>query len=189
MAFWSDTQVADPKRQHRWIVDISAPEVSQYISYVCKSVAKPKITIGEAEHKFINHTFYYPGGVTYDPVTITLVDPANPHSSQALYDLLQISGYRLPDTIQETSVNNSDVSTISKRKGVGALLGCSVSQMDGNGKEIEKITFENAWIKSVDFGGDLNYENEGLVELSLEIRFDFFKLETFAPSGIEPRNS
>ena len=55
--------------------------------------------------------------------------------------------------------------------------------MDGNGKEIEKITFENAWIKSVDFGGDLSYENEGLVEISLELRFDFFNLETFPPSS------
>ena len=47
MAFWSDTQVADPKRQHRWLIDINAPEVSGYISYICKSVAKPKITVEE----------------------------------------------------------------------------------------------------------------------------------------------
>lgn len=185
MAFWSDTQVADPKRQHRWLIDINAPEVSGYISYICKSVAKPKITVGETEHKFINHTFYYPGGVTYEPITITMVDPANPHSSQALYDLLQVSGYRLPDTIQNISANSSDVSTISKRKGVGALLGCQISQMNGDGQLIERITLNNAWIKSVDFGGDLSYENEGLVEISLELRFDFFNLETFLPD-LEP---
>jgi len=191
MAFWSDTQVADPKRQHRWIVNINAQEIGGYISYICKSVAKPKITVGETEHKFINHTFYYPGGVTYEPITITMVDPANPHASQALYDLLQISGYRLPDTIQNTNVN-PEVSTISKRKGVGALIGCSISQMNGDGQLIEKIELENAWIKSVDFGGDLSYENEDLVEISLELRFDYFKLQTFYPDlGTNPseRNS
>jgi hypothetical protein len=183
MPFWSDTQVADPKRQHRWIVNIGAEEISNDISWMCKSVAKPKVTVGETEHKFINHTFYYPGGVTYEPITITLVDPANPHSSQALYDLLQISGYRLPDTITNTNPGSDHVSTISKRKGVQALRSVKISQMDGDGTVIEEITLENAWIKSVDFGGDLSYENEDLVEVSLELRFDFFQLKTFPPSS------
>lgn len=193
MAFWSDTQVADPKRQHRWIVDISAPEVKGYIQYVCKSVAKPKMTVGETEHKFINHTFYYPGGVTYEPITITMVDPANPSSTQALYDLIQVSGYRLPNQIQNFSPQdgpgNLDVSTISKRKGVGALLGCKISQMNGDGQLIEEITLNNAWIKSVDFGGDLSYENEDLVEISLELRFDFFTINTIYPDLNSSPNS
>jgi len=182
MAFWSDTTTADPKRQHRWLVDIGAPEVSGYISYICKSVAKPKMTVGEAEHKFINHTFYYPGGVTYDPITITLVDPANPSSTQALYRLLQIAGYRPPDTITNWSAGNPDVSTISKRTGVGALVNTKISQINGDGQIIEEIVLENAWIKSVDFGSDLSYENEGLVEISLEIRFDYFNLTSFEPT-------
>lgn len=188
MAFWSDATVSDPKRQHRWLVSIGAQELSSYISYVCKAVAKPKMTVGEAEHKFINHTFYYPGGVTYDPITITLVDPANPSSTQALYDLIQVSGYRLPDTILDTNPGaapngvNPDVSTISKSKGVKALERVTITQMDGDGRTIEEIELRNAWIKSVDFGGDLNYENENLVQISLELRFDFFNITT--PSSL-----
>ena len=194
MAFWSDATISDPKRQHRWLVSIGAPELSSYISYVCKAVAKPKMTVGEAEHKFINHTFYYPGGVTYDPITLTLVDPANPSSTQALYDLIQVSGYRLPDNIinanpgASPSGQNADVSTISKSKGVKALTSVVITQMDGDGNTVEEITLKNAWIKSVDFGGDLNYENEGLVEISLELRFDWFNMVT--PSnllGYDPR--
>lgn len=185
MPFWSDATQADPKRQHRWLINIGAPELSSFITYVCKSVAKPKVTVGETEHKFINHTFYYPGGVTYDPITITLVDPANPHSSQALYDLLQVSGYTLPGNITEATISpgQKDMSTISKRQAIGALQSCYISQLDGLGNEIEKLTLNQAWIKSVDFGGDLNYENEGLVELSLELRFDSFDLQTFGPFG------
>jgi len=183
MAFWSDSQTSDPKRQHRWLVTISADELSSYISYVCKAVAKPKMTIGEAEHKFINHTFYYPGGVTYDPITLTLVDPSNPSSTQALYDLIQVSGYRLPDNVINTSAPtagapNPDVSTISKSEAVKALRRVVITQMNGDGEMIEEITLQNAWIKSVDFGGDLNYENEGLVEISLELRFDWFNIIT-----------
>jgi len=188
MAFWSDATISDPKRQHRWLMSISAPELSSYISYVCKAVAKPKMTIGEAEHKFINHTFYYPGGVTYDPITLTLVDPSNPSSTQALYDLIQVSGYRLPDNIINTSAPstaapNADVSTISKAEAVKALGNVVITQMNGDGELIEEITLKNAWIKSVDFGGDLNYENEGLVEISLELRFDWFNIVT--PEGLK----
>jgi len=187
MAFWSDATISDPKRQHRWLVSIGAPELSSYISYVCKAVAKPKMTVGEAEHKFINHTFYYPGGVTYDPITLTLVDPSNPSSTQALYDLIQVSGYRLPDNIinvaaPTAAAPNADISTISKSKAVKALGNVVITQMNGDGEMIEEITLKNSWIKSVDFGGDLNYENEGLVEISLELRFDWFNI--FTPEGL-----
>jgi len=186
MAFWSETQTADPKRQHRWLVQIADPlnNVGRFITWSAKSVQKPKMTIGEAEHKFINHTFYYPGGVTYDPITLTLVDPANPHATEALYTLIRASGYRLPGDIQQANIaaDQPDVSTISKRKGVAQLGSVIIQQLNGDGNEVEKITLRNAWIKSVDFGGDLNYENEGLVEISLELRFDWFDLEVFQPS-------
>ena len=181
MAFWSETSTSDPLRQHRWLVSIGAPEVSDYISYVCKSVAKPKMTVGETEHKFINHTFYYPGGVTYDPITITLVDPTSPSSTQALYRLLQVSGYRPPDQILDWNPGSTDVSTISKRTGVGALINAKISQLNGDGSVVETLELNNAWIKSVDFGGNLSYENEGLVEIALELRFDWFTLTTTEP--------
>jgi len=181
MPFWSDATIADPKRQHRWLVDISAPELSDFIQYTCKKVNKPKMTVGEAEHKFINHTFYYPGGVTYDPITITMVDPANPHATQALYDLIQVAGYRLPSNITNIAMNEPDISTISKRKSVGALGSCIISQMDGNGNMIERIDLKNPWIKSIDYGGELSYESEGLIEIAMEIRFDWFELTTLPP--------
>jgi len=181
MPFWSIATNADPKRQHRWLVDITAPELAPMISYVCKKVNKPKMTIGEAEHKFINHTFYYPGGVTYDPISITLVDPANPHSTQALYDLIQVAGYRRPDDITAANIapGEPDVSTMSKRRATGALGSCIITQMDGDGNAIERLELGNAWIKSVDYGGELSYDTEGLMEITMELRFDYFDLQTF----------
>jgi hypothetical protein len=183
MTFWSDITLADPKRQHRWLVQISAPELAPMMSYVAKKINKPKMTIGEAEHKFLNHTFYYPGGVTYDPISITLVDSANPHSTKALYDLIQVSGYRLPNLIEQSDIspNQPDMSTISKRRGVNALESVIITQLDGEGNRVDETTLKNAWIKSVDFGGELSYESEGLMEVTMEIRFDYFQLECFTP--------
>ena len=41
-----------------------------------KKITKPKFTLQEAEHKFLNRSYFFPGHVTWDPVTVTFVDDA-----------------------------------------------------------------------------------------------------------------
>tara|TARA_R110000824_G_scaffold140806_1_gene307020 strand:+ start:763 stop:1317 length:555 start_codon:yes stop_codon:yes gene_type:complete len=183
MPFWKDAQVADPKRSFRWVLSLGVAGLSDNIQYICKKVNKPKLEVGESEHKFLNHTFYYPGSVTYNICSVTMVDPANPHSTQQLYNLIQDSGYQLPSGITDAvGANTPMASTISKRLGTGAMNSAVILMLDGDGNTIEKTTLENPWIKSVDFGGDLDYETEGLMEITMELRYDWFKLETFTPN-------
>ena len=47
-------------------------------TWYAKSVTKPEVTIGTSEHQFLNHTFYYPGNVKWNLVTVELVDPVSP---------------------------------------------------------------------------------------------------------------
>ena len=68
MAFWSEANL-DPKRKFRWVVQIAGLGIGEYIA---KTVDKPKFEVSEEEHKFINHTFYYPGRVTWQEVSLTL---------------------------------------------------------------------------------------------------------------------
>ena len=180
MAFWSDTIATDPKRQHRWIIQIGAVGLKDQIAYICKKVNKPKMTVNPAEHKFLNHTFYYPGNVSYDPITVTMVDPANPHSTQALFNLIQDSGYRLPSQIDDSVGAGSEMaSTTSKRLGVGAMSSCVINQIDGNGAITEAISLQNPWVSAVDYGGELSYDSDGLIEITMEIKFDWFEMDTF----------
>ncbi len=182
MPFWSAATVADPKRSFRWIVELAVNGLSDQITYICKKVNKPTMEVGESEHKFLNHTFYYPGGVTYDTCTITLVDPANPHSTEQLFKLIQDSGYQLPSAIDDTIAPNDPqgmASTISKRLGMGAIKRCVIVMLDGNGNRIEETELFQPWIKKVDFGGELDYESEGLMEITMEMRYDWFELRTF----------
>jgi hypothetical protein len=182
MPFWKDAQVADPKRSFRWILQLGVAGLSDNISYICKKVNKPSMAIGEAEHKFLNHTFYYPGSVTYEKITVDLVDPANPHATEQLYKLIQDSGYQLPSSINDTvGADTSMASTISKRLGTGAMNSAVIVMLDGDGNTIERTILQNPWISSVNFGGDLDYETEDLMTISMEIRFDWFELETFNP--------
>ena len=79
MAFWGqamDAQSRDPKRKFRWRVQIG-DLVENGVVWYAKTVDKPKMKIvGDAQHKFLGHTFKYPGSVTWEDITVVLVDPA-----------------------------------------------------------------------------------------------------------------
>ena len=77
MAFWSqnfknDTTLKDPKRKFRFTVEFQGVQSSQggAILWYEKTVNKPSFQIAEAEHKYLNHTFYYPGSVTWQDISI-----------------------------------------------------------------------------------------------------------------------
>ncbi len=58
--------------------------------------SKPSFAIANAEHKYLNHTFYYPGSVTWNPVSIVMVDPVNPDMSATFSDIITQGGYAPP---------------------------------------------------------------------------------------------
>jgi hypothetical protein len=180
MPFWSDnfaenTELKDPKRQFRFKVEftgISAPQGGSLLWYA-KSVNKPSFSVATSEHQYLNHTFYYPGTVTWDPISMTLVDPRDPDMSATLSDIVNLSGYNPPS-------NPNSLGTMSKAKSAGALGAVYISQIDGDGNEIEKWTLWNAFITTVKYG-DMAYGNDDLVEMTLEIRYDWARLQT--PGG------
>ena len=73
--FWTDVNI-EPKRQYRWLAYIGGMD-----PFLCKKFAKPKVTVSETSHKFLNHTFWYPGRADWETVAITLADPVNPDTA------------------------------------------------------------------------------------------------------------
>ena len=141
-------------------------------AFICKKVSKPKVTISETPHKFLNHTFYYPGRAEWDTVSLTLADPVNPDAAGEMLGMLMLSGYKYP------SDYNASVSTISKSKSVGGLGEVRIEQL-GAGAEsltdrdpIESWTLINAWVKEVNFG-ELDYDSEDMVNIDVVLRYDY----------------
>ena len=184
MAFWTDNnlKMAEPKRNYRWLCylgHIAHP-------WVAKTVQKPSFSITESEHRYINHKFYYPGGIEWQTVDITLVDPAYPDLAQAVYNALGAAGY-VPPTSQ------SDTQTISKAAAAAALGQVKIQQIGdqmgpggdqgvtsgnpilGMQEILEEWILYNAWIKDIKFG-DLDYTNDDLTEITLTMRYDYAKL-------------
>jgi hypothetical protein len=178
MPFWSDNfgqeggNLKDPKRQFRFTVQftgISAPQGGPLLWYA-KTANKPSFTINSAEHQYLNHTFYYPGAVKWNEIVVTLVDPRDPDMTATLSDIINLSGYTPPS-------NPNSLGSMSKSRAAAALGAVYITQLDGDGNEIEKWTLWNSFIADIKYG-DLAYGNDDLVEMSITLRYDWARLQT-----------
>jgi len=185
MAFWAenfaertDTPLRDPKRQFRFIVEftgIAAAEGGSALWYA-SSVSKPSFQINAAEHKYLNHTFYYPGSVSWQDVSLTLVDPVSPDMTATFADLVQVGGYSPPTTPFATR-------TMSKASAARALGTVYIIQFDAEGNELEKWTLWNSFITDLKFGDTLKYGEDNLVEMQVTLKYDWARLETDGTDG------
>lgn len=173
MAFWSEKTV-EPKRKFRWLLYWSG--VPQF---VVKSVKKPAYKVATTNHQFLNYEFYYPGRVTWDDVTIKIVDPVNPDSTKSLYKILEKSGYVIPSEYSEAAA-----ATISKQGMVDALgTEIKLSQLNADGTApIETWIIKNPLITSATFD-TLDYSNDELLNIDVTIKYDFATLEGRTASG------
>ena len=186
MAFWAQSMTADrgdPKRKFRFTVEFEGLQLGGQSGVIwhVKTVTKPSFTVTEADHTFLDKKYYYPGRVEWNPCTFTLVDPADGPEQDAVRQMNQIitnSGYTIPKT-------GSDLSTMSKGKANASLGKVVINQIDHNGSTIEKWELTNSFVKDMKFG-ELDYTGDELIELSLEIRYDWAKCTIYnkgAPDG------
>jgi len=179
MAFWTDATLRDPKRKFRFQVQLLGyPDGA---TWYAKDVTKPSMTLAETEHAYLNHTFYFPGRVTWDEVTVTLVDPVSPDAVANTLAILQNSGYHPP-------ANAQDISTMSKKDAVASLRSVVVSQIDSDGLDLETWTLNNAFIKGAKFS-DLSYDGDDISDISLTIRYDWATCVTRGVSLIGNTNT
>jgi len=179
MPFWTEAQSSstrEPKRKFRFQVSfdgITDPNGNGSVLWYAKTVAKPAFQISTTEHKYLNHTFFYPGSVTWQDVALTLVDPVNPDLTVTVARILEQSGYYLPGN----AVEKTSLATISKGQAVGALGQVSIVQYDATGTAIETWTLWNAFITEAKFG-DLEYGSDDILQLDLTLKYDWARIET-----------
>ena len=183
MPFWStnfgeDTTLKDPKRNFRFIVEFNGINATPggALAWYAKSAQKPSFAVNAAEHKYLNHTFYYPGAVTWNEVAITMVDPVEPDMTATFSDILVQSGYSPP-------TDTTSLGTISKAKAAGALGIVTITQIDSDGNPLETWTLWNSFIQDVKFGDSLSYEDDNLTEVSVTLKYDWARVETATDSS------
>lgn len=171
MAFWTTEGASDPKRNFRFTVEFAGQgqATGNSIIWWAKKIGKPNYTVAESKHVYLGHTFYYPGKVEWQEISMTLVDPADAVNKQdallMINEIIKASGYQLP-----AGPGNSK--TLDKAGFVASVGDIVISQLNGNGDVIEKWTCKNCFFKSVKFS-DLDYENDDLSTIDLGIRYDY----------------
>lgn len=182
MTFWGeqlDATKSDPKRKFRFKVIIGS--LGGGIVWYAKTTSKPEISIGnDTTHKFLGHTFKFPGSVTWNDIEMTLVDPIDEKASTKLLQIVEAAGYVFPKEGYENTGTRA-LETISKGKAKAALTSVIIQQLDSDGNVVEAWTLHNPFINKVGFG-ELSYEDDGLSEISLGITYDW---ATYSESGTE----
>ena len=170
MAFWNSSDQEDPKRNFRFELMINSTE-GTVLTYTVKKVSKPSFTIQESSHKWLNHTYYYPGRLEWNTITFSLVDPGGDNDmTGTLADFIEAAGYSPASDAGYTK-------TMSKKKSVEALGEIKIKQINSDGEAIEIWTLHNAFIKDLKFG-ELDYESDDLTEISVEVRYDHAMCQT-----------
>ena len=167
--FWNDATLEtgiEPKRKCRWL--FAAANFGGDETWTAKSVTKPSWNVSTHPHKFINHTFHYPGRVEWQPVEVTLVDVATPMDASAnLLGALRQGGYNWPETQAAGS------QTITKAGATSALGRVTITQIGSDSNDIlDQWVLTNPFITDVKLG-DLDYEGDDLVEVSFTIIYDY----------------
>jgi hypothetical protein len=145
--------------------------------WFAKTCDKPSFTIETAEHQYLNHTFYYPGSVKWQAISMTLVDPGDPDTVGLINSIVQQSNYAIPGT-------PSELTTMSKGAAVSSIGTVTVQQLDAAGVALETWTLNNAFITEAKFGS-LEYGSDDLTTVDLTLQYDWAQceLKTAAPTA------
>ena len=196
MAFWN-LPSSEPRRAHRFLLNfplLTGAEGQQTnVQYLAKTVTKPSYTISETEHKFLGNTYYYPGAVTWETVSATLVNAVQPDGNELLMRALFKSGYF--DPTDQAGFFGSGASqggigigpgTPNKASAMLATGDVLIREIDGAGLEIGIWTLKNPWVTNAKFG-DLDYASEDLLNIELTLRYDWAMYNSKAASAANQR--
>jgi len=190
MAWWSDAST-EPKRKNRFFIRIGTGG----ILYSVSSVSKPNVSIETKEYRLINHFYKYPGIPKWEDISIKFVDAGiwgsgaidigakkvetdKRSTSKTLWEMLLSSGYVTPRGSGNTK-GSARVVSPEKAAMVGRSFGASsfqIVQLNADGKETEIWTLYNPVIKKINWG-ELDYADDGLVEYTLDISYDWAELQ------------
>jgi hypothetical protein len=194
MAFWSQSGAPEPNRQFRWYINLAGANGLATMRYALKKAAKPTMKIGEVKHKYLNHEFFYPGRVEWEPITISFASVKTEilkTADNVLMNILVNSGYTFPTApdnaistakITSTDLVATNMTTISKIKAVNQIapggIGNSLQliQINANGQDIETWYLFNPFFTDVKFD-TLEYATDEILNLDCTIKYDYASLD------------
>lgn len=166
--FWSEART-EPKRKFRYLLYFAGMP-----QFIAKTVSKPSFQVGSSTHSFLQHNFNFPGRITWQDVSITIVDPVQPDATQSLYSIIKRAGYVLPPDVAGSAEGKK---TITKADMVAALSEVRIDTIGPGGANdiVESWTLNNVQITSVNFDS-LDYSSDEILNVQIGLKYDWADL-------------
>lgn len=162
--FWNSPSL-EPKRNFKFLLIIRGIP-----TFTVKIAGRPKFKIEETSHKYLGKEFWFPGTVTWEPISVTLVEPIQANSVPIVKGIITRSGY---DWMKSNAViNSSTLGTISKKAAVEAMGNVVLLHLDSEGKEVDRWKLMNSWVSSIT-PSELSHDSDDLSNLVLTLRYDY----------------
>jgi len=164
---------------YRFYLNISGIDVA-YIT----NVSRPSYTIATEDSKLLNWTFSYPTSITWEPITFSVREVFEGYNFQTVlgmfYKKLTDYAYNTPDFKNPFGFIDND---LAKKSLVESLGPISIVSINEEGDKIETWTLHGAFITSVK-PSQLTYEQEGLTNIDVTVKYDYATLEVANSSQI-----
>lgn len=172
--FWSESNL-EPKRKFRYLLYFAGMP-----QFMAKSVSKPSFQVGSTQHSFLQHNFNFPGRITWQDVSLTLVDPIQPDATRTLYEMIKTAGYVLPPDV----LNEGGTRTITKKDMADMLNPVRIDTIGAGGADniLESWSLNNVQISSVNFD-TLDYSVDDLLNIQITLKYDWAELLELNPGA------
>jgi len=141
----------EPKRVNRFFAEIIDVNVEVW---QIQKFKRPSMKINSVSIPYMNEQNYVAGRYSWDPVTITFIDPIGPSTSQILMEWVRLHA-----------------ESLTGRMGYAAGYKKTIilKSLDPTGIEVEKWTLEQCMITNINFG-DNDYGSDELTNITLEVQ-------------------
>ena len=189
MAWWTSPDI-QLKQKNRFIMSIG-----EFLIPTVVSVDKPSVSIESKEYTMINHVYRYPGIAKWQPITVTFIDgsgnskkDSGPQlgagsgtsilrgidsldTAQQLFMILAKSGYK-------SGASVSGATSKTNMKNLSLLNSVRIEQIEPDGSTVsEGWRLHNPIFTDIKWGS-LSYADDGAVEYSLTIAYDWAEYYT-----------
>lgn len=140
------------------------PETKDFWWWV-KSCTLPSYEIAMSEYQLVNKKFKYPGMLVWNDVTMTMVDTS--YTTELLHKMLISAGYSGANVCGDTGVSKQKFANQGDFR---------IQLLNANGSTKKSWLLAGWFIRSVKYG-DVSYESDDMVQLDLQLGYDYAVLE------------
>ena len=144
----------EPKKQNRFILRF--PTDLGINEWFVQTASRPKITITANTIKFLNTETYVAGSFNWGDITVKMLDPIGPSSTQAVMEWVRLVAESVTGRMGYAAGYKKDV---------------DIEMLDPTGVVVEKWIMYGTFMTDVNFN-QLAYNQDGLATIAATMRMD-----------------